>query len=469
MPGGFFISKVNMIDIDKIEAIFQETVVAKGGSSWAAKVDNAIETAALGKGLAIEDAATLLCVSDQDSRERLYKTAAQVKGRIFGDRVVLFAPLYLSNYCTNGCVYCGFRAGNVAAATAGRKALSVDEAVAEAVALEAIGFKRVLLVTGEDARYGVDFIAERVKAIYSKTGIRIVHVNAPPCGVDELKELKSAGVGVYQSFQETYHKPTYNLMHLTGRKKDYGYRLSVMDRALEAGFEDVGIGTLLGLYDFRFDCLAAIAHSLYLNEHWGTHAHTISVPRMRPADEWGLKEVPFQVTDEDMKLITAVYRVSLPATGVVVSTRESAELRSALLHCGASQLSAGSRTNPGGYSEKHTIEQFSTDDKRSLEEVMASIAREGFMPSLCTTCYRVNRVGHAFTQTSLEGNMERLCQANAILTLKEYIEDSRANGSRASLEGALRSAIAGIKDQSMKKAVLEKLNRLEQGERDLFF
>ncbi|MBI5234958.1 MAG: [FeFe] hydrogenase H-cluster radical SAM maturase HydG [Deltaproteobacteria bacterium] len=460
-----------MFDIDKIEAVFQETKAAhdKGGSSWADKIYRAIETASLGKGLDIEDAAALLCVSDQGSRERLYKTAAQVKGRSFGNRVVLFAPLYLSNFCTNGCVYCGFRAANVATAAAGRKALSVDEAVAEATALAANGFKRALLVTGEDARYGVDFIIERVKAIYSKTGIRIVHVNAPPCGVDELKELKSAGVGVYQSFQETYHKPTYNLMHPTGRKKDYGYRLSIMDRALEAGFEDVGIGALIGLYDFRFDCLAAIAHSLHLNERWGTHAHTVSVPRLRPADEWGLKEAPFQVSDEEMKLITAVYRVSLPTTGVVVSTREGAGLRAALLHCGASQLSAGSRTNPGGYSEKRSIEQFSTDDKRSLEEVMASIAREGFMPSLCTTCYRVGRVGHEFTQTTLKGDMERLCQANAILTLKEYIEDSRANGSRETLEGALRSAINGIKDLSMKRAVLEKLKKLEQGERDLFF
>lgn len=468
MPGGFFISKDTMIDIDKIEGVFKETVVAldRGGLSWAARVDSAIETAGLGKGLDIEDAATLLCIVDKGSRERLYKTAAQVKDRSFGNRVVLFAPLYLSNYCSNGCVYCGFRAGNAAA---GRKALSVDEAVAEARALEAVGFKRVLLVTGEDARYGVDFIAERVKAIYSKTGIRIVHVNAPPCDVEGLKVLKEAGVGVYQSFQETYHKPTYNLMHLTGRKKDYGYRLSVMDRALEAGFQDVGIGALLGLYDFRFDSLAAIAHSRYLNERWGTHAHTVSVPRLRPADEWGVKDAPFQVTDEDMKLITAVYRVSLPATGVVVSTRESAELRSALLHCGASQLSAGSRTNPGGYSEKRSIEQFSTDDKRSLEEVMSSIAREGFMPSLCTTCYRVGRVGHEFTQTTISGNMERLCQANAILTLKEYIEDSRANGSKEMLEKAMLSSIDGIKDPSMKKAVLKKLKRVEQGERDMFF
>lgn len=462
-----------MIDADKLQAVLQETVAAldRGGVQWAARVTRAIETAGLGKGLAIEDAAALLCVVDRDSREHLYKIAAQVKSRSFGDRVVLFAPLYLSNYCSNGCVYCGFRAGNAVTATAGRKALSVDEAVGEARALETIGFKRVLLVTGEDARYGVDFIAERVKAIYSKTGIRIVHVNAPPCDVDELKELKKAGVGVYQSFQETYHRPTYKAMHPTGRKKDYDYRLNVMDRALEAGFQDVGIGALLGLYDFRFDCLAAIAHSQYLYERWGTHAHTISVPRLRPAGEWGIveKDAPFKIPDEDMKLITAVYRLSLPTAGVVVSTRESAALRTKLMHCGASQFSAGSRTNPGGYSEKGAMEQFSTDDKRSLEEVMVSIAREGFLPSLCTTCYRVGRVGHEFTQTTISGNMEKLCHANAILTLKEYIADSRANGRKEALEAAMRSSIAELKDPAMKKAVLDKLDEIERGKRDLYF
>ncbi|MBI5642580.1 MAG: [FeFe] hydrogenase H-cluster radical SAM maturase HydG [Deltaproteobacteria bacterium] len=424
-----------------------------------------LERAGIGRGISLEDAAALLLAEDSDTLEALFRKAGEVKDKVFGKRVVLFAPLYLSNYCTNGCLYCGFRSANKGV---GRKALTPDEAVFEAGTLLEMGFKRVLLVTGEDPRFDLDYIISCVKAIYARTGMRIVHVNAPPMDTGSLRKLKASGAGVYQAFQETYHKPTYEKMHPSGKKKDYDFRLEAMDRALEAGFEDVGIGPLLGLYDYRFDALAAIAHSKHLFERFGAHAHTISIPRLRPA-EAGLDEVPFQVSDTDLKKIVAVFRLSVPSAGVVVSTREGAPLRSELLHIGATQLSAASRTNPGGYSHEKGLEQFSTNDQRSLPEVMASVVTEGYLPSLCTTCYRVGRVGQEFTRKTISGEMEKFCQANAILTLKEYIIDHALNGMKEVLSGTIEEGLKDVRDPSIKNSLLAKLKEIEEGKRDIFF
>lgn len=454
--------RIMIVDTQKIEAILKEAAPTEE------RVLSVLEKAGEGKGLCLEDASVLLSVEDKRGLQMLYEKAGEVKDRLFGKRVVLFAPLYLSNYCTNGCLYCGFRSANKSVA---RKALKVDEVVSEARTLEGMGFKRVLLVTGEDPRRGLDYIIECVRAVYKHTGMRIVHVNAPPMDTESLKALKGSGAGVYQSFQETYHRPTYEVMHPSGKKKDYDFRIEVMDRALQAGFGDVGIGALLGLYDFRFDSLSTIAHSMHLYEEFGAHAHTISIPRLRPAEDFALKDVPYPVSDDEFKKIVAVYRLSVPSAGVVVSTRESAGLRNSLIHYGATQLSAGSRTNPGGYTheEERTLEQFSTNDHRSLSEVMKSVVDEGFLPSLCTTCYRVGRVGHEFIEKTVAGGMEKFCQANAILTLKEYLEDYAKNGSKETVEKAIASALKEVKDQGMKKAILEKLKELEAGKRDLFF
>ena len=421
-----------------------------------------------GGGLGLEDAATLLNVEDPDALELVYKKAKEVKQRIFGRRVVLFAPLYLSNHCINACLYCGFRGEN---RTLPRKALTGAEVVREAKTLEAMGFKRLLLVLGEDPRLGVDYIADCVRAVYKNTGIRIVHLNAPPMETGELKTLKDCGVGVYQVFQETYHRPTYEKMHPGGPKRDYDWRLKAMDRALGAGFSDVGIGSLIGLYDFRYDALATIAHSVHLYETFGTHAHTLSVPRLRPAAGSALREPPLRVSDNDMKKIVAVYRLSVPSAGVVVSTREPSGLRTELLHAGASQLSAASRTGPGGYSLKgtDTLEQFSTNDNRTLEEVMASVVSEGMLPSLCTSCYRVGRVGGKFTETAAAGKMSALCHANALLTLKEYVLDHAESGFSGPLNDALEKALNEVKDPGLRKGLLKKIEELEEGERDLFF
>lgn len=448
-----------LIDSDRIEALLD-------GPADPAVAARALGRAGEGAAITLEEAAELLKTDDRDVLDALLKTAAGVKQRIFGSRVVLFAPLYLSNYCTNGCLYCGFRSQNKGA---GRTALSPEEAAIEAAALEAMGFKRVLLVTGEDARYSIDYIVSCVRAIYDNTGMRIVHLNAPPAGVEELKALKDSGVGVYQSFQETYHRPTYARMHPSGRKKDYDYRLSVMDRAFEAGFRDVGIGPLFGLYDYRFEVLATIAHSAHLYERFGAHAHTISLPRLRPALS-GLGAVPHPVSDAELKKITAVFRLAVPSAGLVVSTRESAQLRGELLKVGASQISAASRTNPGGYthSEEKALEQFSTDDNRTLAEVMSTIAAEGFLPSLCTTCYRVGRTGGDFMEKTISGDMEKLCHANAVLTLKEYLADHPGSVNGA-VDMALASGIERVTDPALKKALLEKLRDIEEGKRDLYF
>lgn len=439
----------------------------EGPAPSSGAVFSMLEKAGNGKGLLLEEAATLLNVTDPALLGEIYEKAGSVKERVFGKRVVLFAPLYLSNYCSNGCVYCGFRSSNKDAV---RKALDEEDVVAEARALEGMGFKRVLLVTGEDPQRGLDYIIASIRAIYRSTGIRIVHVNCPPMDTDGMRELKKAGAGVYQSFQETYHRKSYEEAHPYGNKKDYQHRLDCMDRAFDAGFEDVGIGPLFGLYDYRFDALAAIAHSKHLYKRYGAHAHTISIPRLRPASGWLLNKVPHPVSDEEIKKTVAVFRLSVPAAGVVVSTREEAGLRNILMRAGASQMSAASSTSPGNYMGKDSsAPQFETSDKRSLAEVIQSIVEEGFLPSLCTSCYRAGRVGREFAEKTAAGEMSKFCQANAILTLREYIYGSCKNGSKDMLEKAVLAALAEVKDPSMKKAIEEKLEKLEQGQRDIYF
>lgn len=451
--------------LERIQTILKETT-----TPHAERVEEVLYNASLLKGLTLEEAATLLLVDDPFLLQRIYKKAGEVKERVFGKRIVLFAPLYLSNYCTNNCLYCGFRKGNAAAV---RRVLTVDEAVGEAMALEERGFKRLLLVCGEDPeRSGLDYLIPVIEAIYKRTGIRIIHVNLPPMDTEDLKRLEATGVGVYQAFQETYHRPTYERMHPAGRKSDYLYRLHVMDRAIEVGFEDVGIGALLGLYDYRFDCLATIAHSQYLFKRFGTHAHTVSVPRLRPAQGAPLKTAPYPVSDEDFKRVVALYRLALPSVGIVVSTREGIALRDEVVCIGASQISAGSRTDPGGYtserSQNKAGEQFPTSDHRSLEEVITSIARGGLLPSLCTTCYRTGRTGRTFTEVTLAGRMGRFCQANAILSLQEYLQDYARDGVGEVCKEAISRGLEEIKDQIIKGEVLKGLERIKRGERDVY-
>lgn len=390
--------------------------------------------------LSTSEVSDLTALSDRDLWIEVFDVARQVKEKVYGKRVVLFAPLYLSNECVNDCAYCGFRKGN---REARRKSLSVEEAVTEASVLAERGYKRLLLVTSEHPKLtGVDYIERVVDAIYRNTDIRILHLNAPPMSVDNFRRLKATGIGVYQCFQETYHLPTYRQMHPAGPKADYEWRLRVMDRAIEAGFEDVGMGVLLGLYDWRWDVVALIAHARRLIKKYGFGPHTLSVPRLQPAQGSRVQNSRYAVSDEDLKKIVAIFRLALPYVGVVISTRESAELRNELFLIGASQVSAGSRTSPWGYMHGGDTEQFETGDKRPLEEVIDKIASLGLIPSLCTACYREGRSGERFRHLAQDGAIKKFCHENAILTLKEYVENYTSGERKEFLLRRLKEEVA---------------------------
>jgi 2-iminoacetate synthase len=410
--------------------------------------------------LSLREVSVLINLEDEGLWEEVFETARRVKEKVYGKRIVLFAPLYLSNVCVNDCVYCGFRRGNK---NARRKVLSVDEAVEEASLLANKGYKRLLLVASENSRLaGVEYLERIINEIYKKTDIRILHLNAAPMGVEDFRRLKESGVGVYQCFQETYHFPTYRIMHPSGPKANFDWRLNVMDRAIEAGFEDVGMGVLLGLYDWRWDVWALIAHSHRLIKKYGFGPHTLSVPRLQPAEGSRLKDTGYRVSDKDFKKIVAIYRLALPYIGVVVSTRESPALRDELLLIGASQVSAGSRTSPGGYAKGSETAQFEVGDKRSLEEIIEKIASMGLIPSLCTACYREGRSGERFRHLSEKGKIKRFCPENALLSLKEYIEDYASNEVKEQL-------IKRLNEESAinSNGLYEKFRLIEQGKRDI--
>jgi 2-iminoacetate synthase len=412
------------------------------------------------RNLNLTEVNSLLSLDDRDMWDKVLDTARQVKEKVYGKRIVLFAPLYLSNECMNDCLYCGFRRGNRDAV---RKSLTVDEAVTEARLLEKRGYRRLLLVASEHTKYaGIDYFEKIIKAIYENTDIRILHVNAAPMRVDDFKRLKSCGVGVYQCFQETYHIPTYRHMHPVGTKADYSWRLNVMDRAIEAGFKDIGMGVLLGLYDWRWEVGALIAHSRRLIRKYGFGPHTLSVPRLQPAEGSQVDCAKYRVSDDDLKKIVAIYRLALPYVGVVISTREPAELRDELITIGVSQISAGSKTSPWGYIEEGDTEQFETGDKRNLDEVIGKIANLGLMPSLCTACYREGRSGEKFKHLAQDKRIKTFCQENALLSLKEYLEDCASDDVKKELKKLL--------DEEMKKnrnGIAEKFREIEQGKRDI--
>ena len=462
---------VNNTDITGLSRITAAAQKALDGATApdTARLDDILARACPASGMPVpvglDEAAALLRVEDPEHLALIHEAAGRVKEAVFGPRIVLFAPLYLSNYCSNDCLYCGFRSSNKSAR---RKALSADEAVAQARILSATGFKRLLVVAGEHpTRSGVDYLVKVAEAIYSQTDIRILHVNCAPLSVDEFKRLKAAGYGVYQCFQETYHPETYAVMHPSARKKDYAYRLGAMGRALEAGFGDVGIGALLGLYDYRFEALSTIAHSRHLEAGFGAAAHTVSVPRLRHAEGAALDSAPSPVDDTEFKKIVSVYRLALPYTGVVVSTREPAALRDEVITIGASQVSAGSSTEPGGYGAKErSATQFDVDDVRELSEMVGTIARQGLLPSLCTSCYRSGRQGEEYLDTTSSGGMRDLCTANALLSLKEYAIDSAAEEERPLLEDTVRrfaDAVEGADGANLSA----RLKEVEAGKRDV--
>ncbi len=378
------------------------------------------------------DASRFFLTDDPNITALMIERAGELKRTLFGKRIVLFAPLYISSRCHNNCIYCGFRRDNPSRQEI---TLSPEEAAREASLLMAKGYRRLLLVCGESAGPGqADYIADVMMSIYGTTGIRMLHLNSAPMPVADLRKIKEAGAGVYQVFQETYHRRAYQEMHPSGKKADYLWRLSCMDRAVQAGFDDVGIGVLFGLYDWKFDAIATVLHATYLRERYGFWPHTLSVPRFTYAPGAMLLSPPHPVSDTDFLRIVAAYRLCVPAAGVVVSTREPGWLREKALHAGASQISAGSQTSPGGYARPtHSGkgEQFTVEDKRSLDEMIEALIDGSHIPSLCTSCYRSGRTGQRFTGIATEGKISDICHVNALLSLAEHavgLEDESLAG-----------------------------------------
>lgn len=381
------------------------------------------------KGLDLTDVATLCSVSDPQLLSELFDAAMYAKETIYGKRLVIFAPLYISNLCSNECLYCAFRARNKAIK---RRALTQDEVRLETLELIRQGHKRVLLVAGESyPKEGFDYVLHSIQTVYDTAEgpgqIRRVNVNVAPLSTDEFRRLKAAKIGTYQLFQETYHRPTYKNVHLGGQKADYDWRVSCMDRAIEAGIDDVGIGVLFGLFDWRFELLALMQHIRHLEKTFGIGPHTISVPRLEPAAGSDMaSQPPKPVSDIDFRKIVAILRLAVPYTGIIMSTRETPNMRRETFALGVSQISAGSRTNPGGYAEgKDVIDeaQFSLGDHRGLDEVISDIAGLGYVPSFCTGCYRLGRTGKDFMDLAKPGLIKEHCDPNALSTFLEYIQD----------------------------------------------
>ncbi|SCZ10907.1 [FeFe] hydrogenase H-cluster radical SAM maturase HydG [Alkaliphilus peptidifermentans] len=457
------------MDTNKIiDEVKIEEIIEAGKKVEARYIQDIIQKGKEAKGISLEEASALLQIEDASLLSELFQAASEVKNNIYGKRIVVFAPLYTSNECTNNCLYCGFKVSNK---NLNRRTLNVDETIYEAQEIVNQGHKRILLVCGEDTRKtNIKHITESLKAIYDTTDIRRINVNAAPMSVEDFRLLKEAGIGTYQIFQETYHRETYKKMHPSGLKKNYDYRLLAINRAFEAGIDDIGIGTLLGLYDYRFDVLATLMHAQYLEAEFNVGPHTISVPRLRPVVNTVLEETPYNITDVEFKKIIAVYRLTLPYTGIILSTREPAELRDELFNLGVSQVSAGSKTNPGGYHfNDEEAEQFETSDGRSLNEVLQVICKQGHLPSFCTACYRANRTGEAFMELAKGAEIHEFCQSNAILTFKEHLLDYGNNELCKVGNELLENALEEILNDKIKKETIDKLKETEKGKRDLFF
>lgn len=424
------------------------------------------------KGLNEEEIASLTAVSDPDLLKEMFDTAKRVKEEIYGKRLVLFAPLYVSNLCKNECLYCAFRRSNKLVR---RKALSQEEVRREVEALVDQGHKRILLVAGESyPSEGFGYIIKCIETIYSvKRGrgeIRRVNVNIAPLTVEEFRILKSAKIGTYQLFQETYHRDTYKKVHVGGVKQDFDWRITAMDRAMEAGIDDVGVGILFGLFDWRFEILALMQHIRHLEERFGVGPHTISVPRLEPAVGSDLSvHPPHPVSDIDFRKIVAILRLAVPYTGIIMSTRETPNIRRETFALGVSQISAGSRTNPGGYTgkEEEDMSQFSLGDHRSLDEVIYDISQLGYIPSFCTACYRLGRTGVDFMDLAKPGLIKNHCEVNAISTFAEYLEDYASPSTREIGWKVIQDVLNSMPEGRRKKTQ-SLIDKVKAGERDVF-
>lgn len=455
-------------------------LLEEGRKASPSQVEAIIEKARQFKGLTAAEVAVLLQVGDQTLLDNMYGVARDVKEHIYGKRVVLFAPLYLSNECVNNCLYCAYRHDNKEIA---RKTLTDAEIIEECKYIEEMGHKRIVIESGEHpGKAPIDYICNAIKTIYKTTNkngsIRRVNVNIAATTVDEYKQLKEAGIGTYTLFQETYHRETYRNMHPSGPKADYDWHTTAMDRAMEAGIEDVGVGVLFGQFDYKFEIVAIMLHAQHLEEKFGVGPHTISVPRIRKAQGSQLQDLPYAVDDASFKKIVAIIRLAVPYAGIILSTRERPEARDEFLSMGVSQVSAGSCTGVGGYSkasrgeqgeEGENTAQFETEDNRSPDEVVQSICRSGYIPSYCTACYRQGRTGDRFMQLAKSGEIQDVCAPNAILTFKEYLMDYASPETKAIGEAAIVEHVKALKDAKIRKQVEEELEKIEHGVRDLYY
>jgi 2-iminoacetate synthase len=441
--------------------------------SGAGRVREVLSKARQLEGLDAGDVAVLMEIQEPALLEEMFAAARFVKDEIYGNRLVLFAPLYISNLCKNECSYCAFRAGNTELK---RRTLTQDEIAADVKILIDQGHKRLLLVSGEEyPKEGFNYVLKAIDTIYkTKSGrgeIRRVNVNIAPLTVGQFKQLKEAGIGTYQLFQETYHRETYEKVHTAGAKKDFDWRVTVMDRAMEAGIDDVGIGVLFGLYDWKFEMLAMQQHIRHLEEKFGVGPHTISVPRIEPAVGSSLAErPPHAVSDDDFKKIVAILRLAVPYTGIIMSTRENADTRRATFQLGVSQISAGSRCNPGGYAELgdgHDAEQFQLGDHRPLDEVVRDVASLGYTPSFCTACYRLGRTGADFMDLAKPGLIKEHCSPNALSSCMEYLMGYATPETRQAGEKLVNHELNTMPG-SIGKTANELVGRVRKNERDVF-
>lgn len=425
--------------------------------------------------LNLEEVACLVNADSPDLIEEIKEGAKMLKRSIYGNRIVLFAPLYIGNKCTNDCLYCGFRISNKEAI---RRTLTDEELIKEIESLEDNGQKRLILVYGEHPEYSPEYIAHTVKIAYSvKKGngeIRRVNINAAPLDVEGFKIVKAAGIGTYQIFQETYNPEAYKTYHQQGRKADYSYRLTALDRAQEAGIDDVGIGALFGLYDWRFEVLGLVRHANHLEACYNVGPHTISFPRVKDASGQNLKTGHF-VSDEDFTKLVAILRLAVPYTGMILTAREPAALRDEIIQFGISQIDGGTNIEIGSYAEKSLVEknlnrgQFQINDDRPLNEIIDELLDQDMIPSFCTACYRLGRTGEHFMEFSVPGFIKRYCTPNAILTLAEYLIDYAPQHTADKGWRVINSAIEKMEDEQMKVSIHEKIRLLKSGKRDLYY
>ncbi|MBK9472202.1 MAG: [FeFe] hydrogenase H-cluster radical SAM maturase HydG [bacterium] len=462
-------AQVDFIDDDLLTALLDDPVRPDVGA-----VRDIIARSLDKRALTVAETSTLLRARDPDLRAEIFAAARQLKETVYGNRIVLFAPLYVGNECVNDCSYCGFRSSN---AEAVRATLDSEQVRRQVLALEREGHKRLILVFGEHPGYDPKFIADSVREVYATregTGeIRRVNINAAPFDVDGFRTIREAGIGTYQVFQETYHHGAYARAHPAGtRKGDYRWRLSALDRAMMAGCDDVGLGALFGLHDWRFEVLGLVRHALHLQERFGVGPHTISFPRLQPASGVHLEGLPL-VNDDDFLLLIAVLRLAVPYTGLILTAREHADLRRVALALGVSQIDAGTRLELGGYGEPAALPclergQFALGDTRSLDEVMRELVDDGYLPSFCTACYRKGRTGEHFMEFAIPGFIKRFCTPNALTTLQEYLVDYAAPGTRTAGEALIARELAALPVGAAAADLRDRLRRVrEDGERDL--